>query len=277
MVPKKILAIVNFTKKGVFPILEEVKTWGSKHGIEVIIREAFAGDGLDLGKEGSLAITLGGDGTFLEAAGKLAHQNVPILGVNLGSLGFLTQTRSEDLPEVLEQVRRGEFKVEKRMMLEGELRGERFSALNDLVVSHSDIDRFTELELFADDRFIGCYPGDGIIISTPTGCTAYSLAAGGPVVDPLLECIIATPLNIHKLGLRPIIFPPEAKLSVVAHLEAALLVDGDKRGELEPGDELKVRRSSLVTKMVIVEPQPSLFSLLGIKLNWGKSPRRKER
>jgi len=275
---KKILVIANFTKAETFSVVEELKNWAEERKISVLVHKATAEENLDLAKEsggGVLAITLGGDGTFLKGARLLSPYDIPILGVNLGSLGFLTQVTTSDLTLALEQILAHKFKMEPRMRLECRLKHQRFSALNEVLISRTDIDKFMELELWADQEFIGFYPGDGLIVSTPTGSTAYSLAAGGPIIDPAMEAILVTPLMTHKLGLRSVIFPPNKILKIKTHTEAAVLSDGDKVAQLPSGDKLEVRKSELVTKMIITEPRPAFFTLLEKKLNWGRNPQRK--
>jgi len=272
---KRLIVLANFAKEGAEALVEEIRSWGREQGIAVEVH-----GGLELGEDelvtgpGTILLTLGGDGTFLRGALRLAPEGVPILGVNLGSLGFLTQTSAEELLETLGRLRRGEFEVEERMMLEGEIHDKKYLALNDLVLSRSGPEGFTELELFAGEEFVASYPGDGLIIATPTGSTAYSLAAGGPVVDPRLELLMVTPLVVHKLGLRSVIFLPDVTLRVVAREPATLLIDGDRAGELAPGDQLWVSRSRSRTKLIRASPAPGLFRLLEGKLNWGRDSNR---
>ncbi len=266
---RKLLLVVNFGKEGALPLVEQIQAWGRARGIEVEVHQSMEECQLETGP-GTVFLTLGGDGTFLRCANRLAPEGVPILGVNLGSLGFLTQIGAGDSLQALDQIRRGEFKLEERMMLEGRLGKRKFLALNDLVLSRPGIDELIEVELYSSGEFVARYHGDGLIIATPTGSSAYSLAAGGPVVDPRLELILATPLAPHTLGLRPIIFPPQAKLLVVTRKPGALLVDGDKLEELLPGDEVSITRSAFRIKMIAANPRPDFFALLQQKLNWGK-------
>ncbi len=272
---RKLLILANYAKPGVLPLLEELERWAEGKGLEVEVVEAHSSRELRPGL-GTLALTLGGDGTFLRGAGRLLGQGVPILGVNLGSLGFLTQVSSEELPGALERLLRGDYRIEERMMLAARAKGQEFFALNDLVVTHPRIEEFIRVELFVDGELVADYPGDGLILSTPTGSTAYSLAVGGPIVDPRMELILVTPLSAHKLGLRPLILPPEAELRLVAKTAAALLVDGDRAGELEPGEELHIRRAPHTTKLVLVEPQVGFFELLERKLGWARDSRHRK-
>jgi len=273
MVLKKLLILVNFAKEGAEALVEEIERWGKERGIAIEVHGGLEGDEWTAGPA-TVLLTLGGDGTFLRGALRLAPQGVPILGVNLGSLGFLTQTSTEEIFPVLERIRRGEFEIEERMMLEGEVHGKKYLALNDLVLSRPRVDGFTELLLFAAGEFVASYPGDGLIIATPTGSTAHSLAAGGPVVDPRLELLITTPLAPHKLGLRPAVFPPEVALRVVVRQPTVLLADGDPAGELTADDELLIRRACYKAKMIRAEPAPGLFRLLEGKLGWGRDSNR---
>ncbi len=267
----KLLVLANFAKSGIEEALGVIRRWGAEHGVAVEVHKAFGEEDLevDVGP-GTIALTLGGDGTFLRALGRLHRKGVPLLGINLGSLGFLTQSGSDELPQVLEKLRRGEFTIEERMMLEVGSRGKRFLALNDLVVAHRTIEEFAVLELYADDELVASYPGDGLIIATPTGATAYALAAGGPIVDPRLDSLLVVPLTAHKLGIRPVIFPPQTTLSLKARTPAALLVDGDAVGELAPGEGVSIRRAAERARIVLIEPRRGLFELLERKLNWGR-------
>lgn len=270
---ERLLVLANFAKPGVEEALAVIRRWGEEQGVEVEVHPAFGEEELNVGP-GTIALTLGGDGTFLRALGRLySHgkgqgQKVPLLGVNLGSLGFLTQSGSDELPEVLEKLRRREFAIEERMMLAAEFKGQRFLALNDLVVAHRTIEEFAVLELYADDELVASYPGDGLIIATPTGATAYALAAGGPIVDPKLDCFLVVPLTVHKLGIRPVLFPPQAVLRLRARTPAALLVDGDAVGELAPGEGITIRQAEERAQIVLIKPKRGLFELLERKLNW---------
>jgi len=271
---KKLLVLANFAKEGIEEVLDLVRRWGVEHGIAVEVHEAFGEERL-MAEPGTVTLTLGGDGTFLRALGRLHGQPVPLLGINLGSLGFLTQSGSDELPQVLEKLRRGEFIIEERMMLQAVSAEGSFLALNDLVVAHRTIEEFAILELYADGELVASYPGDGVIIATPTGSTAYALAAGGPLVDPRLESLIVAPLTVHKLGVRPVIFAPTAELRLVARTPVTALIDGDAVCELEPGAELRIRRAPERAQMVLIEPRHSFFALLERKLNWGRnSPHR---
>ncbi|MFQ5793690.1 MAG: NAD(+)/NADH kinase [Candidatus Bipolaricaulia bacterium] len=269
----RILVIINL-EKDVDPILEKLRAWGDRGSIEiqVIELERIGTGAIELSPAevtDCIALTLGGDGTFLKGAQTLASYHIPILGVNLGSLGFLTRTQVSEIPEALERILEGRFHLEERVRLAASLDGVSATALNDVVISKTAVEGFTVLDLWADEGFIGSYPGDGLIISTPTGSTAYSLAAYGPVVLPSLDCILITPFNTHRLGLRPIVLPAEERLRVAARRQATVLVDGDAIFHLEPEDELSVQVSELKTVLINMETGPNFFSILKSKLYWG--------
>ncbi len=280
---KALLVIDNFTKPGVLPVLERIKHWAVQRGIEIAIFEGTS-KRVEIAKpQDTLAISLGGDGTFLRAAGLLAELNIPILGVNLGNLGFLTRISSEasNLTQILEKLRTGDFKIEPRMRLEAlfEHKPERFSALNDIVIGRVEMGKLTQLLVRVDAESIGCYPGDGLIIATPTGSTGYNLSAGGPIVEPTLECVLLTPLVPHSLGFCPLVFPAEATLTITAQREAQVLCDGDKRAELQAGESMLIKRSPTPTRMIFFKERPEFFGLLREKLHWGgrKEPSNTER
>lgn len=276
---QKILVFVNDKKEDAEATVEKLKEWTEKQGIkqEIIFYDDVKGAEIKGPHQTTLAVTIGGDGTFLKAASKVAPYRIPLLGINLGSLGFLTLTRSTDINRALDRLWEGEYEIEERMRIECQIKETPCSCLNDVVITRTDLDRFTELELFVDDNLIGYYPGDGIIISTPTGSTAYSLSCGGPIVLSKTKCIVIAPLASHTLGLRPIILPPEATVKIKAHCESSILADGDKLAKLESGEEIKITKSPINTKMAMIKPRPNFFTILNHKLEWDAGLCRKKR
>ncbi|UCF10004.1 MAG: NAD(+)/NADH kinase [Candidatus Bipolaricaulota bacterium] len=249
-----------------------LKAWCQIHDIEAVsLEEASAPFA-----ENALVVALGGDGTVLRAAAIVADHGVPILGANLGSLGFLTQTGATTLTQSLEAVVRGEFDIEERMRAAYAYRARRGSALNDIVISGRGGGRFCELDLEASEGVVASLPGDGLIVSTATGSTAYSLSTGGPIIVPPAACLLASPLAPHKLGLRPVVFPPEERLRVVAHTPASLFVDGDLVAEIERGEDVMIERAEQPTRLVRLRGAATFFEVLQEKLNWGDDRRRTE-
>lgn len=279
MTLKTLIVVAHPKKLQARPLLEELSRWARAHKIRLIRwTEAPAAEALAaLDAETCLGLSLGGDGTLLTAARWLAPSGVPILGVNVGSLGFLTRLSAEGLLPGLAQVLEGRFTVEERLRLEAELPQQHpVSALNELALMHPRVGTFTELLLYADGRFVATYSGDGLVLATPTGSTAYALAAGGPVVDPRVEAILITPLNPHTLALRPLVLPASLTLEVRVHLDAQLLADGDLWSCLEPGQRLRVRASGERTRLVRLEGEPDLLAVLERKLNWERNAPRKD-
>jgi len=227
-------------------------------------------------------LTLGGDGTLLRGARVLQGHEVPILGVNMGRLGFLTCCPADQLAHSLMRFARGDFAVESRMQLraamlnpEGKER-ESWMALNDVAVHKGGFARVVPLRVMAGDEPIASYSADGVVIATPTGSTAYSLSAGGPVVVPTLEMIIVTPVSPHTLGIRPVVLPPTATISVQSDdvpEELMITVDGQVGTTFRPGETLSVSRAPTYIKIVRF-PGSSFFATLGQKLGWGGIPER---
>jgi len=269
MYPETIIAVVNRRKPEAPEALEALERWAKAH--DVCLRVLSLRDPLPLEPdEGCLAVSLGGDGTFLRCAYLVADYETPILGINVGSLGFLTQTSSQQLPAALDRVLEGEYTLEERLRLEASYGDKKISALNEIVLSRRDIDGFTEVALRWDGEFLSCYPGDGVIIATPSGSTAYSLAAQGPILFPTLDCLIVTPLNVHALGLRPLVLPAEAELVAEMDYPGWLIVDGMKEAELEAGARVRLRRSPHPTRVIAFKDRPGFFKLLAEKLGWGR-------
>lgn len=225
-------------------------------------------------------ITLGGDGTLLRGARWLRGAKVPILGVNLGRVGFLTTCGTGEIGQAVRSLASRDYVAEARMALRatavdgsGANRQE-WRALNDFVVHKGGFARVVRLGLSVDGDSIGTYAADGVIISTPTGSTAYSLSAGGPVVVPTVESIIITPVSAHALGVRPLVVSPDAEVVVHTNQSSEALmvtVDGQVGTELVPGETLVVRRSENPV-LIIRQPGNSFFERMRVKLGWGGLP-----
>lgn len=224
-----------------------------------------------------LVVVLGGDGTLLAVVRALHRKAVPVLAVNLGGLGFLTVITREQLYPTLEGVLAGEFRIERRVQIEGELvRADEvissFLALNDVVLNKGAIARILDFEVLVDDKFVSTYKSDGLIVSTPTGSTAYSLAAGGPIVTPAVEAFIVTPICAHTLTNRPLVLPDTATIAVVvkSQREAAYLtVDGQVGIAAHSEDIVRMRKAASSVELV-QPPAPDYFEILRQKLKWGE-------
>ena len=230
-----------------------------------------------LAAETDLLISLGGDGTLLGVARAAGSRRVPILGVNLGSLGFLTEVNVDEMLPALDRVLAGEAEIVSRMRLDvkasrnGRELG-RFLALNDAVIAKTAVSSMIDLETFAAGQDVATYHADGLIVSTPTGSTAYSLSAGGPLLLPGLEAIVVTPICPHSLTQRPLVLPVESEIEVVVRTlggEAALTTDGQEGMRLLDGDRVSMRRSPHPVD-IVASPLRTRFQILQAKLRWGE-------
>ena len=230
-------------------------------------------DGLDV------LLTLGGDGTLLQAARLAGPRGIPVVGCNLGRLGFLTAAPLEELESMLERLVAGDYREERRLALDITVRradgeegpDERFYALNDAVIHKTGFARLITLRVWVDDEEVGQYSADGIVLATATGSTAYSLSAGGPVLVPSLDAIVATPISPHTLAVRPVVIPSDSRVVVELRprsQETILTVDGQAGVELAAGDRVKATPSEAPVRLVQF-PDQSFFSVLRRKLRWG--------
>lgn len=243
------------------------------------LRDLFA-DACEFGAEDiDLLVTLGGDGTLLRGARLVATQHTPVLGVNLGHLGFLTSVRPPDLDRAFHALSSGDYWLDIRFTLEARVlcadgtESARYMALNDAVLHKGGFARVIRITVYVGDEReeVGEYTADGIILATPTGSTAYSLSAGGAIVAPSMECILATPISPHTLAVRPLVLPANTRIEVEVRqpsTEVVLTVDGQEGEALVTGDRLVVHRGEATVPLVRMEGQ-SFFSTLRRKLHWG--------
>jgi NAD+ kinase len=224
-----------------------------------------------------LLIVLGGDGTLLSAARLPSVRSVPILAVNLGSMGFLTTVSQDEIYSILEEIFCGKHRVSERVMLQAEIVRDgavirRQIALNDAVLNKAALARIMDLELRVDGEYVTTYKADGLILSTPTGSTAYSLAAGGPIVYPIVEAFIITPICPHTLTNRPLVIPDSVTIEVDFKSEdeaVFLTLDGQVGIELVRGDRVRVRKAP--EQLLLVRPaKKTYFQILRSKLKWGE-------
>lgn len=248
-----------------------------KEGFSVFIeREVNANESvLQPSSPIDLLIVMGGDGTLLRGVRFLQGRNVPIMGINLGGLGFMTWTNLEEVEETIIAFKKGELKVEKRMMLRGKvIRKENeilsMDVLNDVVVNKGALARIIQIYVEVNDKFLSRYRADGLIVSTPTGSTAYSLAAAGPVVHPSVECIILSPICPHTLTNRPIIISPDTKIKILIERgdEVYITLDGQVGFILEREDIVIVEKSPHTANLIMPKGK-DYFSILRKKLGWG--------
>jgi NAD+ kinase len=224
-----------------------------------------------------LIITLGGDGTILGASHIAAPHNIPVLGVHMGRFGFIAETRPDGLFAILPDILNGNFQVEERMMVEGEVHRDnsivyREFGLNDIVLNKGAHARMLHLGMAFNDENVASYPADGLIVATPTGSTAYSLSAGGPIVEPTIQALLVAPICAHSLGARPILIPPDQTVSVRIESdggEVLFIADSDRVFSLHTGDKVMIRRSRFCTRLVMAGG-PGFYKKIRQRLLWGE-------
>lgn len=231
----------------------------------------------ELAESVDMIVVLGGDGTMISTARLLDKREVPVLGINFGTLGYLAEFRLEELEQALTAIFEGHYRLDRRVMLAAELcRGEerllRNRVLNDVVVSKSALARIIEIETWLDKQFVNCFRADGLIISTPTGSTAYNLSAGGPVVYPSMNAVVITPICPHTLSNRPLVVPDDAEIELILKTpneEVALTLDGQVGYKMEAGDRVLISKSR--TAFNLMQPiNRNYFEVLRGKLKWGR-------
>lgn len=258
-----------FEKRG-YRIVVDPETAVYAPGREIVQRPDFAKLPLDF------VVVLGGDGTLLSTSRVVAQAGIPVLGVNLGSLGFLTEVPLNELYEALDDVDQKRAQVETRSMVQCELiRGGshvvRYVALNDVIVNKSAIARLNSYDVYVDRAFVTNYKADGLIISTPTGSTAYSMAAGGPILMPSVDAFVLTPVSPHSLTHRPLVVQDSVEIEIVVKTgqeEAFLSVDGQIGVPLRDGDRVICRKADYTVRLLRI--RKAFFEVLRAKLKWGQ-------
>ncbi|MFL5311735.1 MAG: NAD(+)/NADH kinase [Myxococcales bacterium] len=257
--------VVRLTARGVKALVE----------IEAAVSGTSSAPGRELAASAELIVVLGGDGTLIHAAGLCAGREVPILGVNMGTLGFLTEFPRDRVWDALEAALAGKLHASRRLMLSADVRrgGQVLlsgAVLNDVVVSRDALSRLAQLEVSVDGSEAATYEADGLIVATPTGSTAYSLSAGGPIVYPTLDAILLTPICPHALTQRPVVLPADLPIRVrlASRGEMFVTLDGSLGRHLQAGDEVEIRTAAHRTAL-LKNPDLDPFAILRQKLRWG--------
>jgi NAD+ kinase len=281
---KKIGIITKLKKPEAIEVVKKLNPWLKDRGRETFIDiEAAA----SLGEKGfqrseipslvDMIIVLGGDGTLLSVARLVGGRGIPILGVNLGGLGFITEIPLDELYTTLERIFKNDYFIEERLMLivhvhrQGERIAE-YNVLNEVVVNKGALARIIDLETFINKTYVTTFKADGVIISTPTGSTAYSLSAGGPIIYPTLHSFVLTPICPHTLTNRPIVLPDDFLVEIALKSESGdvfLTLDGQVGFSLKYGDVVEVNKSQGKIKL-ISSPKRDYFKILRTKLKWGE-------
>jgi NAD+ kinase len=277
MAAKKVIIVGNRAKDAVHEALAEIEPWLAERAEVRVDLDLEAPVGQD---DADFALVLGGDGTVLRAARHLAPGGVPLLGVNVGKFGFLTETNAEGCRAALTDVLEGRFSLAERMMLACVLERNGAPALstvglNDVVVGRSSLSRIITLDVEVGGEPMTTYRADGLIVATPVGSTAHSLAAGGPILHPDMEALIVAPICPHTLSNRPLVLPAHLKLTILPRQWAerpALTVDGQVNEELREGDVVRVHKAPRPLKL-IQTGRNAFFNTLRNKLDWRGQPR----
>ena len=287
----KIGLIANMQKEQARDYTLALCAWLRQRGCEVFMEEGGLED-MGVGRVRAcplsaaavdLLIALGGDGTILRAARFMLGSAIPIVGINLGGLGYLTEVNLNEAYNALEVILQGKFETDRRMMLDATVVGceaeGTHTVLNDVVLNRANLSRIVELETYVDDRYLTTYKADGLIVATPTGSTAYSLSAGGPLIYPRQNIITINPICPHTLTNRAMILPADVCVQVILRTKdqgAILTLDGQHSITLKTGDTVMIKRSHHVTTLVS-SPHRDYFDILRNKLGWvGLTPTREK-
>jgi len=219
----------------------------------------------------NLAIVIGGDGSFLKASRFYSSKNIAVLGFNMGRLGYLAQAKPDEINDVIEKLKNNQFKIEERLML----KANENIALNDIVIKGESCTRTATLDLYINDKLLCSYVADGVIVSTPTGSTAYSLSAGGPIISPILECFLITPICPHTLNTRPIVISKNEKITIKNHENQKLNVSFDGQVDIIMDNEINIEQNKNNAKILILnQPKYKFYDILKEKLHWSLSPKK---
>ncbi|MCF6201341.1 MAG: NAD(+)/NADH kinase [Hydrogenimonas sp.] len=259
----------------------KVKSIFEKQGAEVIVDSVSAGMIDVLGQEfasmcekSDILVSIGGDGTLISLTRRSYSFHKPILGINAGTLGFLADINPDEIDSFVKKLYTGEFRIDERMMIEGSIsnrNGERlFYSFNDIVISRPSISKMVNIDAYIDKKWFNTYYGDGLIVSTPTGSTAYNLAAGGPVTFPLTDAFILTPICPHSLTQRPLVMPADFEIEIkTPEKESLVIIDGQEQYEFGPDDTLTIRKAAIGARL-IHRVERNYFDVLREKLSWGQ-------
>lgn len=268
---------INISNIGIFYNKDNQKAQATGNIVKELLEKRNIKSSLvttdEYSKDYTFGIVLGGDGTILKTSRYYAPLQVPILGINLGRLGFLSQAKSSQVNEAINHVLNGTFKIEDRMMLTG-MNG-KLTALNDIVIKGDGFSRTSRLYVHINDNIVCDYLADGIIVSTPTGSTAYTLSAGGPILSPVLDAIVIVPICPHTMNARPIVIPSDEVIKVTSSQDKPLLsisADGQETFPIGKNDEIKIKKNEYKARLLLLNLKKNAFySVLKEKLHWGLS------
>lgn len=259
----KIAVFYTSGKKNIEVVLKDLKKAAADNDISLILYDGEK----DVIKGCDFVIAAGGDGTFLMAGSIIYDFDIPLLGVNLGALGFLTDIRKEEIGRIFKDIKNKNYTIQERFFLKAKFKEKESVALNDVVFSSTDI-RVIDLDIYVNDSFVTQLSGDGLIVATPTGSTAYSLSSGGPILKPDTQAIVITPISPHALTFRPVVVDNSSRILIKTKEKCRLIFDGQRLFTLLPGEEVSIEKNLSTLKVVKFENW-DYFDILRKKLNWG--------
>lgn len=255
-------------------ILDALEKAGAKGLLLCDVSEKYDGDVIkkEVLDEAKAAIVVGGDGTMLRSANAIGNSGLPLVGINLGTVGFLTEIEKKNLESAIERLVKEDYKIESRMMITGTVFGKEYNSLNDIVVTRAGFSRVIGLSVYVNDKKLDTYEADGVIIATPTGSTGYNMSAGGPIISPMSKAIVVTPISPHSFTSRSIVFAPTDKIRIeiekkrkTQETEAIVSFDGTKHFELSAGDSVEAKISTKELKLIKMDDN-NFYSVLRDKL-----------
>ncbi len=289
--------IANATKEKVFDVVSSFLTKLRKNNINYLLtkslfeendklkhelNEDFIADDTEIYKRSDIIISIGGDGTMLATAYNAQFYDKPVLGVNLGKLGFLAEVNIEQMDKVISDLKNGNYKIEERMLITGTAEGyssEKFFAINDIVIDKGGWPKMIELTIRIDGEFVTTLSADGLIIATPTGSTGYSISVGGPIVSPKTDVITIAPISPHSLTVRPLVLPGNQEIVIMAdsfHTAIQVNCDGQRSYSFPPPMQIKIKKSDRPLKLIHTS-LTTYFETLRNKLMWGIDLRNKRK
>jgi len=276
---KKVGFVLRPDSPNILPIYNNIKSKFKDRGIEVLLGNISANmvglNGINFHKmcqDVDLLISLGGDGTLLSLVRRSYGYDKPVLGINAGNLGFLADTPIDSVEDMIDNLLIGDYRIDKRMMIEGYIQRENdqeeFYAFNDVVITRPTISHMVKIDASIDGDWFNTYRGDGLIISTPTGSTAYNLSLGGPIMYPLAKVFIMTPVAPHSLTQRPLVVPSDFTIEMSSPDDLVVMVDGQDNYTLKSSEKLVIKGADMSAKL-LHKKEHSYFEVLREKLSWG--------
>jgi len=255
----------------------QIKSYFENENIEVLLEynsaKMIGEEGLyfdEVCKRCDFLVSVGGDGTLISVARRSYEYEKPVLGIHLGTLGFLTDIMLKEVPSFIEKLKNNQYRIDSRMMIKCEIENEKYVAFNDIVITRKSVSNMLKVDAKVDGKKFNSYHGDGIIISTPTGSTAYNLSVGGPLVYPLTNAFIVTPIAPHSLTQRPLVLPANfvIEFTITDRLGAVIIVDGQDSYEVEQNANIRIEIANKKAKL-IHRVERNYFEVLSDKLQWG--------